>query len=297
MKQPILLWCEWGELFARSLRNAGQPAQGSPSAWSEALTNGFCAPSVWLDPQRLHTSRVSMERLVSTVATAEPEGWKAVWEALACPPAPSRSAVCLSGEGAEADQPALCRQGVRSQVFCQPPLPWPEDCPGHLCGCSVSSVQSLRRVRLSATPWTAARQASLSITSSRSPPKPMSIESVRPSNHLTFWVLRLFILFSKLPWKGKQGVPFLLLDESISGKALCDHFQTPYPPRSLSFSLPSFNGLRDHHCFCSFDCRVQLFVHFLTSLMFYYSNVFLQWKILSKIPPKIPDIGPSDFLG
>ena len=148
MKQPILLWCEWGELFARSLRNAGQPAQGSPSASSEALTNGFCAPSVWLDPQRLHTRRVSMERLVSTVATAEPEGWKAVWEALACPPAPSRSAVCLSGEGAEVDQPALCRQGVRSQVFCQPPLPWPEDCPGHLCGCSVSAVQSLRRVRL-----------------------------------------------------------------------------------------------------------------------------------------------------
>ena len=34
------------------------------------------------------------------------------------------------------------------------------------------------------TPWTAARQASLSITNSRSPPKPMSIESVMPSNHL-----------------------------------------------------------------------------------------------------------------
>ena len=36
----------------------------------------------------------------------------------------------------------------------------------------------------SATPWTAARQASLSITNSRSPPKLMSIESVMPSNHL-----------------------------------------------------------------------------------------------------------------
>ena len=36
----------------------------------------------------------------------------------------------------------------------------------------------------SATPWTAARQASLSITNSRSPPKPMSIELVMPSNHL-----------------------------------------------------------------------------------------------------------------
>ena len=46
-----------------------------------------------------------------------------------------------------------------------------------------SSVQSLSRV-LSTTPWTAARQASLSITNSRSLPKLKSIESVMPSNHL-----------------------------------------------------------------------------------------------------------------
>ena len=47
-----------------------------------------------------------------------------------------------------------------------------------------SSVQSLSRIRLFVTPWTTARQASLSITNSRSPPKPMSTESVMPSNHL-----------------------------------------------------------------------------------------------------------------
>ena len=47
-----------------------------------------------------------------------------------------------------------------------------------------SSVQSLSRVRLSVTPCTAARQASLSITNSRSLPKHMSIESVMPCNHL-----------------------------------------------------------------------------------------------------------------
>jgi len=47
-----------------------------------------------------------------------------------------------------------------------------------------SSVQPLSRVRLFATPWTAARQASLSITNSRSSPKLMCIESVTPSNHL-----------------------------------------------------------------------------------------------------------------
>ena len=47
-----------------------------------------------------------------------------------------------------------------------------------------SSVQSLSRVQLFATPWTtAACQASLSVTSSRSPPKHMSVEWVMPSNH------------------------------------------------------------------------------------------------------------------
>ena len=47
-----------------------------------------------------------------------------------------------------------------------------------------SSVQSLSHVRLFATPWTAARQASLSIANSRSLLRLMSIESVMPSNHL-----------------------------------------------------------------------------------------------------------------
>ena len=47
-----------------------------------------------------------------------------------------------------------------------------------------SSVQSLSHVRLFATPWPTAHQASLSITNSPSLFKPMSIESVLPSNHL-----------------------------------------------------------------------------------------------------------------
>ena len=47
-----------------------------------------------------------------------------------------------------------------------------------------SSVQSLSRVRLFETPGIAARQASLSITNSQSPPRLMSIESVMPSSHL-----------------------------------------------------------------------------------------------------------------
>ena len=57
-----------------------------------------------------------------------------------------------------------------------------------------SSVQFSHSVMSdSATQWTAARQASLSITNSRSPPKPMSIELVMPSNHLILCRPRLLL--------------------------------------------------------------------------------------------------------
>ena len=49
---------------------------------------------------------------------------------------------------------------------------------------SVLCTVQLSRIRFFATPWTAACQASLSITNSRSLPKLMSIEAVMPSNHL-----------------------------------------------------------------------------------------------------------------
>ena len=54
----------------------------------------------------------------------------------------------------------------------------------HWSRLQFSSVQLLSRVRLFATPWITALQASLSITNSRSLLKLMSIESVMPSNHL-----------------------------------------------------------------------------------------------------------------
>ena len=50
-----------------------------------------------------------------------------------------------------------------------------------------SSLKFLSRVQLFATPWTAAHQASLSITNSWSLPKVMFIESMMPSNHLILW--------------------------------------------------------------------------------------------------------------
>ena len=56
-----------------------------------------------------------------------------------------------------------------------------------------SSGQLLSHVWLFATPWTTGCQASLSITNSRSPPKPMSIELVMPSNHLVLCHPLLFL--------------------------------------------------------------------------------------------------------
>ena len=62
---------------------------------------------------------------------------------------------------------------------------------------SFSSLQSLSCVRLFATPWIAARQASLSITNSRSSLKLMSIESVMPSSHLI--LCRPLLLLPPIP--------------------------------------------------------------------------------------------------
>ena len=64
----------------------------------------------------------------------------------------------------------------------------------------LSSVQSLSRVRLFVTPWTAAHQASVSIINFRSLPKLMSIESVMPSSHLILCrpLLRLPSIFPSI---------------------------------------------------------------------------------------------------
>ena len=70
--------------------------------------------------------------------------------------------------------------------------------------------RSVVRVWLFVTPWTAACQASLSITNSQSPPKPMSIEFVMPSNHLTL-CCPLLLLRSIFPsirvFSNESGLP------------------------------------------------------------------------------------------
>ena len=62
----------------------------------------------------------------------------------------------------------------------------------------IDVVQLLNRVRPFATPWTAARQASLSLTISQSSLKLMSIESMMPSNHLILCCPLLLSIFPAL---------------------------------------------------------------------------------------------------
>ena len=78
--------------------------------------------------------------------------------------------------------------------------------------CPSASVQSLSRVRLFATPWTAACQASLSFTNSWSLLKLMSIKSVMPSNHLILCcsLLLLPLIFpSSIRVFSNESVPLL----------------------------------------------------------------------------------------
>ena len=76
------------------------------------------------------------------------------------------------------------RRQTERAAYCLIPFITPQISKYVESDCRFSSVQLLSGVRLFATPWTAAHQASLSITNFQSSPKPMSIESVMPSNHL-----------------------------------------------------------------------------------------------------------------
>ena len=86
-------------------------------------------------------------------------------------------------------------RGHDHQLTERPDLAGQSGAPHLIAWCSVrfSSVQSLSRVRLFATPWIAARQASLSITISRSSLKLISIESGMAPSHLIFCCLLLLL--------------------------------------------------------------------------------------------------------
>ena len=102
--------------------------------------------------------------------------------------------------------------------FCEPFIPFVT---GPICISSIqfSSVQSLSRVQLFVTPWTAVHRASLSITNSQSVLKLMPIESVMPSNHLTL-CHPLLLLPSIFPGSFPVSQFFTLGGQSTGASAL-----------------------------------------------------------------------------
>ena len=128
---------------------------------------------------------------------------------------------------------------------------------------TFQSVQSLSHVQLLVTPWTAARQASLSITNSQSLRKLMSIELVMPSNYpilccpllllpLIFPSIRVFSSESALRIRWPQYWSFSF---SISPSQSC--FIVPLhfliEPHRLFFTSPNIQGslLSQDLCKCS----------------------------------------------
>ena len=132
-----------------------------------------------------------------------------------------------------------------------------------------SSVQLLSRVRLLATPWITARQASLSITNSRSSLRLTSIESVMPSSHL---ILCRPLLLLPLIWcpsirtfskesimkaskQTNKKTTVYLLKERGNRLEMNSSLSTGKCPQTHSFSLPLFAWLEKtmRASFCPFD--------------------------------------------
>ena len=109
--------------------------------------------------------------------------------------------------------------------YFQKPISWSQSL--HLLVSKFSSAQSLSRVRLFATPWIAARQASLPITNSRSLLKLMSTESGMPSNHLILChpLLLLPSIFPSIRVFSDESVLHIL----VSRKALNPFMLTSAP--------------------------------------------------------------------
>ena len=97
-----------------------------------------------------------------------------------------------------------------------------------------SLVQSLSCVQLFVTPWTAACQASLSITNSRSLPKFISVESVVPSNHLILGVPFSFHLQS-FPASGSFPMSQFF---SSGGQSIGASASELVPPMNIQYWFP-----------------------------------------------------------
>ena len=139
-------WPLWVEsiTLSRAQRSRTEQRAAGPCGWWEWSRSHLCCPA---------------------------DCW--LWWGSCSPPFPTRNAGSLQ----KCSCPHPFQRGRNSMnpvhPCCQAPPP-PQ----------FSSVQSLSHFQLFVTLWTAACQASLSITNSQSPPKLMSIKSVMPSNHL-----------------------------------------------------------------------------------------------------------------
>ena len=145
-----------------------------------------------------------------------------------------------------------------------------------------SSVQSLSRVQLFATPWTAAHQASLSITNTWSLLKLMSIESVMPSNHLILCrpLLLLPSIFPNVGIFSNESVlhirwpKYWSFSFSISP---CSEYSGLISFRMDWFGLLAVQGtlkslLQHHSSKASILWRLAFFIGFLTSIHDYWKN-------------------------
>ena len=115
---------------------------------------------------------------------------------------------------------------------------------------NILSVQSLSRVQLFVTPWTAGHQASLSVTNSQSLLRLMSIKSVMPSYHLVLChpFLLLPSIFPSITVFSNESVLHIRWPKSWNfsfkpfPKAMCRSFSYWKLESLLSFSDFSFNG-------------------------------------------------------
>ena len=124
---------------------------------------------------------------------------------------------------------------------------------GELPKKQFSSVQSLSHVWLFVTQWTTAHQASLSIISSQSLLKLMSIELAMTSNHLILWgpLLLLLSIFPRIRVFSNESVLWIMWANYWS-------FRFSISPSN------EYSGLVQHKsmiCKCSLQCNPQYFIH------------------------------------
>ena len=122
-------------------------------------------------------------------------------------------------------------------------------------GVQFISVQSLSRVQLFATPWIAAHQASLSITSSQSLLTLMTIESVMPSSHLI--LCRPLLLLPPIQVFSKSHFIFI---QHFSSVELFDTVCSPVRKWSLKRNILSFHWLTPYVS-ANRQCSIQKVVY------------------------------------